>query len=433
MNLSRFVGLLTLALIFAPAHLGARTLIHAGKLIDGRSDTAASERTLIVEDRKIVAIAEGYLTPEHDDELIDLKGSTVLPGLMDMHTHLSSERSAASYLEKTRLNPGDYAIRGVVYAERTLMAGFTTVRNVGDDFNVTVPLRNAINRGFVPGPRIFTAAKSLASTGGHADPSNGMRADLQGDPGPKQGVVNSVDDARKAVRQRYKDGADLIKITATGGVLSLAKNSHNPQFSEDVLRAIVETAGDYGFTVAAHAHGAEGMKRAIRAGVRSIEHGTFMDDETIQLMKQHGTYLVPTLMAGKWVTEKAKIDGFFPDLVRPKAAAVGPVMVATFAKVYRAGVKIAFGTDTGVSAHGENAREFGLMVEGGMPEIEAIRSATAVTAELLGIAEEVGTLEVGKLADVIAVDGDPLEDISILQEVSFVMKEGVVYKRGGDA
>ncbi|MCP3964064.1 MAG: amidohydrolase family protein [bacterium] len=433
MRLSRIATLLLIAvLLCAPSDLGARTLIHAGKLIDGATGDATAEKTLVVEGKKIVEIADGYLDPEDGDELIDLRDSTVLPGLMDMHTHLTNEGSPHSYMERMQLNPGDYAIRSVVYAERTLMAGFTTVRDVGDRYNLTVPLRNAINGGIVPGPRIFTATKSLATTGGHADPSNGMRADLQGDPGPREGVVNSAEDARKAVRQRYKDGADLIKITATGGVLSLAKNSQNPQFTDEVLRAVVETADDYGFMVAAHAHGAEGMKRAVRAGVATIEHGTFMDDETMQLMKEHGTYYVPTIMAGKWVEEKAAIDGYFPDVVRPKAAAVGPAISGTFAKAYAAGVKIAFGTDTGVSPHGENAKEFVYMVEGGMPPMEAIRSATAVTAELLGIQAEVGTLEAGKLADVIAVRGDPLDDIGILQSVDFVMKEGVVYKLAGD-
>ena len=431
MRALRAALLLTALSVFVPLGLEARTLVHAGHLIDGSSEVAASKKTLVIDGKKIVEIVDGYLKPGDGDEVIDLRDATVLPGLMDMHTHLTFQGSKDSYSERMRLNPGDYAIRSVVYAERTLMAGFTTVRDVGDSFNLSIPLRNAINRGFIPGPRIFTAAKSLATTGGHADPSNGIRAELQGDPGPKEGVVNSVGDARKAVRQRYKDGADLIKITATGGVLSLAKNSHNPQFSDEVLKAIVETADDYGFGVAAHAHGAEGMKRAIRAGVRSIEHGTFMDDEVIRLMKEHGTYYVPTIMAGKWVEEKAKIDGFFPDVVRPKAAAVGPVISATFAKAYREGVKIAFGTDTGVSPHGDNAEEFVHMVAGGMPPMAAIQSATAVTAELLGISERVGTLEAGKLADLIAVAGDPLDDVALLQEVRFVMKEGVVYKGAG--
>ncbi len=427
MNAIRIALLLTV-LVFVPSGLDARTLIHAGQLIDGRSDTASAEKTLVIDGKTIVEIADGYLEPKDGDEVIDLRDSTVLPGLMDMHTHLTNEGSKNVYLERMQLNPGDYAIRSVVYAERTLMAGFTTVRDVGDRYNLSVPLRNAINRGFIPGPRIFTSTKSLATTGGHADPSNGMRANLQGDPGPKEGVVNSAEDARKAVRQRYKDGADMIKITATGGVLSLAKNSQNPQFSEDVLRALVEVANDYGFHVAAHAHGSEGMKRAIRAGVKTIEHGTYMDDEAMQLMIEHGTYHVPTIMAGKWVEAKAKVDGYFPDVVRPKAAAVGPVIASTFTKAYKAGVKIAFGTDSGVSPHGRNAEEFVYMVEGGMPPMEAIQSATVVTAELLGIQDEVGSLEAGKLADIVATRGDPLEDISSLQEIAFVMKEGVVYK-----
>ena len=422
------VALLLIALFVLAPGLEARTLIHAGTLIDGRSDAARAEKTLVIDDGTIVEIADGYLEPAEGDDVVDLKDATVLPGLMDMHTHLTNQGSKKGYMERMQLNPGDYAIRSVVYAERTLMAGFTTVRDVGDRYNLSIPLRNAINSGFIPGPRIFTAAKSLATTGGHADGSNGMRADLQGDPGPKEGVVNSIEDARKAVRQRYKDGADLIKLTATGGVLSMAKNSQNPQFTEDVLRAVIEIADDYGFHVAAHAHGAEGMKRAIRAGVKTIEHGTYMDAEAMELMKQHGTYYVPTIMAGKWVEAKSKIDDYYPDIVRPKAAAVGPLIHGTFSKAYEAGVKIAFGTDSGVSPHGRNAEEFVYMVEGGMPAMEAIQSATLVTAELLGIDDEVGTLEAGKQADVVATRGDPLKDISSLQRIAFVMKGGVVYK-----
>ncbi len=406
-----------------------RTLIHAGWLIDGVADTAVREKTLIIKGPRIVGVIDGYVEPSAGDRLIDLRDHAVLPGLMDMHTHLSSQMSRSFYLDNFRLNAADYAVASVAYAERTLMAGFTTVRDLGDRFNVTVALKNAIRRGLIKGPRIFTAAKALATTGGHGDPSNGMRADLMGDPGPREGVVNTVDDAAKAVRQRYKDGADLIKITATGGVLSLAKSGENPQFTEQVIRAIVETADDYGFMVAAHAHGVEGMRRAIRAGVRTIEHGTYMDAETMELMKQHGTYFVPTILAGKTVAERAAIDGYFPELVRPKAAAIGPLIHETFAKAYAAGVKIAFGTDSGVSPHGDNAKEFQYMVEAGMPAMAAIRSATAVTAELLGVDDRLGTLEPGKLADVVAVRGDPLADIKLLQDVRFVMKEGVVYKK----
>ncbi len=245
-------------------------------------------------------------------------------------------------------------------------------------------------------------------------------------------MVNGIEDAQKAVRHRYKNGADVIKITATGGVLSVAKSGQNPQFTEMEIKAIVDMGKDYGMHVAAHAHGAEGMKRAIRAGVRSIEHGTLMDDEAIELFKKHGTYYVPTILAGITVAERAKIDDYFPALVRPKAAAIGPKIQETFSRAYKAGVKIAFGTDSGVSPHGINAQEFELMVEGGMPPMEAIQSATKVTAELLGIDDELGTLEKGKTADVVAVDGDPLKDISVMQKVVFVMKEGRIYKHETD-
>ena len=421
-----FCALAAVMIVSTP--VAARTLVHAGGLIDGTSDTARREVTIVVDADRISAVESGFTKPGEGDEVIDLRGSTVLPGLMDMHVHLSSEFSKDSYIERFQLDPADYAFRSVVYAERTLMAGFTTVRNPGDRDNVTIALRKAIDKGLVIGPRIFTAGKSLATTGGHADPTNGMSAYLRGDPGPKQGVINGSAEAAKAVRQRYKEGADFIKITATGGVLSVAKSGLNPQFSDEELQAVIRTAADYGFHVAAHCHGAEGMKRAVRAGVRSIEHGTYMDEEVMELMKQHDTYYVPTIMAGDWVAEKAEIDGFFPELVRPKAAAIGPVIQQTFGKAYRAGVKIAFGTDSGVSAHGDNGEEFALMVEAGMPAMEAIQSATMTTARLLEVSDELGSVEAGKIADLVAVEGDPLADITLLQQVSFVMKDGVVYK-----
>jgi imidazolonepropionase-like amidohydrolase len=250
-----------------------------------------------------------------------------------------------------------------------------------------------------------------------------------GDPGPREGVINGADDARKAVRQRYKDGVDLIKITATGGVLSLATNGQNPQFTEDETRAIIETAHNYGLKVAAHAHGTEGMKLAVRLGVDSIEHGTFMTDEVIALMKQHGTYYVPTLSAGHFVLEKAKIPGFFPPVVVPKAIATGAAMTATFQRAQHAGVKIAFGTDQGVAAHGDNAKEFIYMTEAGMPPMKALQSATLEGARLLGIEKDLGTVEPGKFADLAAVRGDPLADIKLMTNVTFVMKGGTVYKQ----
>lgn len=408
---------------------GTSWLIHAGALIDGRADSATRDVSIRVRDGKILAVLPGHARPQRDERVIDLRGYTVLPGLMDMHTHLTSELGPTSYSERFFLDPAHFALRGAQYARRTLMAGFTTVRDLGDRHNVSVALRDGIARGWIVGPRVFTATKSIATTGGHADPTNGLNQELMGAPGPREGVINGPDEARRAVRQRYKDGADLIKVTATGGVLSLAASGQNPQLTFAELEAIVAAARDYGFTVAVHAHGAEGMKRAIEAGVSSIEHGTLMTDEVIALMKQHGTYYVPTISAGRWVGALAQgEDSFLPPVVRPKAAALGPRIQETFARAYQAGVKIAFGTDSGVSPHGDNAREFAYMVEAGMPPMAAIQSATLEAARLLRVDDRLGTIEPGKLADIIAVRGDPLENVEALLDVAFVMKDGRVYK-----
>lgn len=407
----------------------ADTHIFASTLITSADSKVHSDKTVIVENNKIINIIDGKDEGEEGDTFIDLTGHTLMPGLMDMHTHLSYQNSGpAGYMKRFTNNEADYAIGAVNYAEITLMAGFTTVRNLGDNFNETVALRNAINAGTVPGPRIYTSAKSIATTGGHADPTNSFSSRIMGNPGPKDGVINGVAEARQAVRQRYKDGADLIKITGTGGVLSVAKNGRNPQFMADELEAIVQTAKDYEMTVAVHAHGREGMKRAILAGVDSIEHGTYMDDEIFKLMRKHEVYYVPTILAGNFVAEKAKIDGFFPAIVRPKAATIGPLIQGTFSRAHANGVQIAFGTDSGVSAHGDNAQEFALMVEAGMSEMDSIRSATLNTAKLLKIDDELGTVEAGKLADLVAVKGNPVDNIELLQDVKFVMKDGTVFK-----
>ncbi len=402
--------------------------LHCGSVLDCKGAEASSSKTIIVEDGIIKRIADGYLTPTEDIPVIDLKDQTVMPGFMDMHVHVEGQSNPKSYEDGFRMNEADVALKATVYLERTLMAGFTTVRDLGGS-GVNVSLRNAVNRGFIDGPRIYTCEKGIGTTGGHADPTNGLRKDLMKDPGPKEGVVNSVEDAAKAVRQRYKNGADVIKITATGGVLSVAKDGMGPQFTVEEVAAIVKTADDYGFVTAAHAHGAEGMKRAVQGGIHSIEHGTFMTEEIMDLMIAKGTYYVPTIAAGKFVVEKATQNPqYFPAIIRAKALEVGPQIQATFAKAYARGVKIAFGTDTGVSAHGDNAKEFEFMVEAGMSPYEAIKSATVAASDLLRISDQYGTLEEGKAADIVAVKGDPLKDIKLLQEVSFVMKGGKAYK-----
>lgn len=421
--------LFTCSLLFTFIAAAQDTYIHSGKLLDTKSGKIHENKTIIVSGNKIKEIKDGFVAPARSsDSLIDLKEMFVLPGLTDMHVHLESETNPSKYLERFTNDPADDAFNSVGFAEKTLMAGFTTVRDLGGT-GVNISLRDAIAKGKVKGPRIFTSGKSLATTGGHADPSNGMNSALTGDPGPKEGVVNSVEDARKAVRQRYKNGADLIKITATGGVLSVAKSSSNPQFTVEEIKAIVDIAKDYDFHVAAHAHGDEGMQRAIKGGVTTIEHGTLMSEATMDLMKQHGTYLVPTITAGKEVSEKAEIENYYPELVVPKARDIGPKIQNTFSKAYKRGVNIAFGTDAGVFVHGKNAKEFGYMVEAGMPAMEAIQSATIVPAKILKMENELGQIAPGFFADIIAVKENPVENVKTLEEVEFVMKEGKVYKK----
>lgn len=419
---------ITLLLLFVCSlALAQRTVIHCGNLIDGKANDVQPQMTIIIEGNKIISVEKGFTKPGTSDKLIDLSKKTVMPGLIDMHVHLESETSKDQALQRFTFNKADVAFRSTVYAKRTLMAGFTTVRDLGGS-GVNISLRNAVNQGLVTGPRIITAGKSIATTGGHADPTNGYREDLMGDPGAKEGVINSPEEARQAVRQRYKDGADMIKITATGGVLSIAKDGSGPQFTDEELKAIMETAKDYGMHTAAHAHGTEGMKRAVLAGITTIEHGTKMTDEVMELMKQKGTYYVPTISAGKFVAEKAKEPGYYHPLVVPKALEIGPQIQQTFGKAYKKGVKIAFGTDAGVFPHGENGKEFGYMVEAGMPAMETIKSATVVAAAVLGMSDKIGTIENGKLADIVAVDENPLTNIKTMEKVSFVMKDGVVYK-----
>ncbi len=416
------------------------SVLDCARLLDPAAGKMLGETTLIIEDGHIKEMHTGTVDvgpyrqaanaagkPFQHIKLVD---ATCLPGLIDSHTHLTAQFSKSTYSDKFRLNPADYAIRSTVYAKRTLLAGFTTVRNLGDDHNESIALRNAINAGIVPGPHIFSAGRFVGTTGGHADPTNGFRWNLQGDPGPKDGIINSPADAWKAVRQHYKDGADLIKIMPSGGVLDESSSAENPQMTLEEIKAVVTAAHDYGFTVAAHAHGAEGIRRAVLGGVDSIEHGTFMDAQDIKLMKEHGTWYVPTIIAGQYVMEKAK-QGWFPPQVARKAEQVGPVIMATAGKAYKAGVKIAFGTDAGVYPHGENAKEFEYMVQAGMPPMFVLQAATTHAAELLHKQDTYGQIAVGRGADVIAVPGNPLNDITVMQHVSFVMKDGVVYKQDG--
>jgi imidazolonepropionase-like amidohydrolase len=412
---------------FAPSHATAADVaMQCERLFDSRSGKLLGAHTIVVRDGKIAEVRAGRAEVSGARN-IDLAGHTCTPGWTDLHVHLGSQSSPRSYEEGFRLDDTAFALRGVSYARKTLMAGFTSVRDLGGE--VAPHLRDAINQGLIEGPRIWAAGKSIATTGGHADPTNGMNSALQhlvGPPGPTEGVINSVEDARQAVRQRYKEGSDVIKITATGGVLSYARSGDAPQFTVEEVRSVVETAKDYGYRVAAHAHGTEGMKRAVLGGVTSIEHGTYMTDEVMSLMKQKGTWYVPTIAAGRFVADKAKIDGYFPEIVRPKAARIGAQIQDTAGKAYKAGVKIAFGTDSGVSPHGDNAREFVYMVEAGIPASYALQSATLFAAEVLGVDDQ-GVIEPGKRADIVAVPGDPLADIAVVMKVDFVMKDGVIH------
>jgi imidazolonepropionase-like amidohydrolase len=418
------------ALLFAlsiSALINADTLLHVGNLLDTNNGEISKAVTIRIKGNKILEVTKGYATPKKNDEIVNLKQSYVLPGFMDMHVHLAQEYVPKAE-RRSKIEPEYRALFAANAASKTLMAGFTSVRNLGDGGMETISLRDAIKEGLVIGPRIFTSGKTIATTGGHGDPTNGMPKDNYSPPSPEEGVVDSPEDAKKAVRQRYKDGADGIKITATGGVLSVAKSGENPQFTDDELNSIVATANDYGLWTAAHAHGKEGMKRAVIAGINSIEHGTYMDQEVMDLMKSKGTYYVPTIMAGDWVAEKAKIPNFFPALVKPKAEKIGPQIQSTFAKAYKAGVKIAFGTDSGVSAHGDNWQEFILMTNAGMTNQDALKSATIETAKLLRIEDKLGQIKPGMLADIIAVQQNPVEDISTVENVIFVMKDGVIFK-----
>jgi imidazolonepropionase-like amidohydrolase len=409
--------------------------IRAGTLIDGTGAAPRRDVAILVKGERIEAVAPAKgLPPPAGAHVLDLSGATVLPGLIDCHDHLTGELKKGWEWEGVTRTPVDAAIAGTLYALRTLRAGFTTVRNVGDSGGESLALRRAIDEGLIEGPRILSAGQALSITGGHGDWSNGFRPDLRlAGTGPiEAGICDSPDECRAAVRYQVKQGADLIKISATGGVLSPGDEIGARQFGDDELRAIIVEAHALGRKVAAHAHGTAGIKAAVLAGVDSIEHGSILDDEAVRMMKERGTFLVPTLLAGETVQAQATA-GEMPEFARDKALAVRPLQQASFRKAVAAGVRIAFGTDSGVSSHGENAREFELMVEGGMKPMDAIVAATRSAAELLGRSQDLGTIEPGKYADLVAFDGDPLKEIGVLRRPAAVVKGGAPVDRPGAA
>jgi len=419
------IKLIYLILLFS-LNIYSSQIIYTSEFIDVEKKILVKDSSIIIDNGIITSIKSGYIKADKEDLIIDLRGYFVMPGLMDMHVHFGQEYQSKAE-RPIKVEKETEAILATAHADITLKAGFTTVRQVGDSGFVSISLRDVIASGYVDGPRIFTSGKSIATTGGHADPTNGKSIDDYDYPTPEQGVINGPYEAYTAVRQRYKDGADGIKLTVTGGVLSVAKSGDNPQFTLEEAKAVVNAAKDYGMWVAVHAHGPQGMKRAVIAGVDSVEHGTFMTEEIMDLMIKNGTYYVPTISAGEWVAQKAEIDNFFPKIVRPKAASVGPQIGSTFAKAYKRGVKIAFGTDVGVQGHGTNWKEFVYMTQYGMSPIDALVSATLETAKLLGESDTLGSISVGKIADIIAVSGDPIIDMNSMKDVIFVMKEGKVY------
>ncbi|HEV2273433.1 MAG TPA: amidohydrolase family protein [Acidobacteriaceae bacterium] len=407
----------------------AVTVLHCPNLLDSVAGAMLEQTTVVITGSKITAVESGFQS-RSGAETIELPGATCLPGLIDDHVHLDMVVDKASYAERGHLNPADYYVRSTLYAKRTLMAGFTTVRNLGDVDYDTVALRNQIAAGYVIGPRIFTAGPAISTTGGHADMTNGLSMQLQGDPGPLQSVMDSPDQARKVVRLHYKEGADLIKAMTSGGVMDLGTNGAGPQMSQEEIKALVDTAHDYGMTVAVHAHGAEAIRRSVLAGVDSVEHGTFMDDADIQLMKERHTFYCPTVYTAVFVTEAAK-QGAYPPAVTAKALLVGPQIMATVRKAYKGGVLFAYGTDAGVYPHGENWRDFSYLVKDGIPPMYALQMATINAARLLKHENELGSITAGKDADVVAFPGNPLSDIGVMSKVGFVMKDGVVYKQDG--
>ncbi|MCB2112398.1 MAG: amidohydrolase family protein [Parvularculaceae bacterium] len=434
---ARLLALSFVAALLSQGALAADVvIIHAGKLLAEPGSAPAAEQSVIVRDGRVAGIAPGYIeasgagADENDAvAIIDLKNRFVLPGLIDSHVHITSENNPRGRLQRVEQSDADYAIAGAGFARKTLMAGFTTIRDVGAGSGDAIfALRDGIARGDIDGPRLYASGATISVTGGHGDGTQGYRDDIA-ELLHSQAVCDGPSDCRRAVRNQVRRGADHIKLTATGGVLSNTAAGLEQQFFNDELAAIIDSAHAMGRKATAHAHGLEGINAALRAGVDSIEHGTYLDDESIRLFRKTGAYLVPTLLAGETVVEWAQDPtSFLLAPQRAKALEVGPTMHEMAAKAHKGRVKIAFGTDSGVSRHGENAREFALLVAAGLTPMEAIATATVNAAEHLGRSDVIGTISAGKFADIIAVDGDPLADINALLDVDFVMKEGVVHK-----
>ena len=409
-------------------------VLKAAHLFDGKSDHVISPGMVVVSEGKILAVGTAAKIPT-GAETIDLGDATLMPGLMDAHTHLSDpyqsdyRQGEMDLLKKTA---AERALDASVNARVTLMAGFTTVRDLGSEDYIDVGLRNAIRDGKIPGPRMLVSVHALGSTGGHCDPTAGFAPLLFGrETGIIDGVINSPDQAREAVRFNIKHGADVIKTCATGGVLSLTDDVDTPQLTQAELDALVDEAHALRRKAAAHAHGATGAKRAIRAGIDSIEHGTFLDDEALDMMKARGTYYIPTLMASQGLREQLAGGGYLPPAVEKKARLATESISATVRKAINRGVKIGLGTDAAVYPHGRNGEEFHQLVDLGMKPIDALKAGTSVDAELLGLADRLGTIEPGKVADIVACPGNPEENIRRIEKIGFVMKEGVIYRQEG--
>jgi len=414
-----------------PAPAGKTYVLKAARMWDGKAESAVSPGIVVVKDGKILGVGATAQIPA-GAQVIDLGDATLLPGLMDAHTHLTFDLShgfTESLLNGIQMTQAELALRAAVNARITLLAGFTTVRNLGAADFIDVGLRNAIRSGHVVGPRMLVSGNAIGSTGGHCDDTAGFAMGvLRRNADEEIGVIDGPVAARRAVRINHKFGADTIKTCATGGVLSPTDAVDTPQLTQAELDALVDEAHALRLKAGAHAHGAEGAKRAIRAGIDSIEHGTFLDDEALEMMKARGTYYVPTMMAAVGLREMINVPGAYPPAVLEKARLAAATLDGTVRKAIAKGVKIALGTDAAVYPHGRNASELAELVRVGMKPVDALRAATMNDAELFGLADKIGSLEAGKLADVIAVPGDPLADITATQKVLFVMKDGVVYR-----